>query len=389
VAEPGLHSPPAARPDLRVLHTPDLVGGHASVLARMEREIGLQSLCVSFWRHPFGYRHDEVLWEHGNTVVANELKRLKLLWRALREFDVVHFNFGMPILPRITDNVGRPGSSARRAAYNAYVRAVEFSDLSLLKKAGKGVFVTYQGDDARQGSYCRDHFAISPIGEVPADYYTPANDAGKQRSIAAFDRYADGIYALNPDLMHVLPPRARFLPYANIDLREWQARSCQTAGRPLVVHAPSHRGVKGTRFVLDAVSRLKADGLDFDFVLIEGMRNEEARRIYEQADVLIDQLLLGWYGGIAVEFMALGKPVICYIREDDLRFIDPDMRLQLPIISAEPGTIYQVLRETLTSKRSGLTEVGARGRAFVERWHDPIKTARILQQDYLSALSPS
>lgn len=389
MAESGAHGSRAGEAGLRVLHTPELVGGHASVLARVERELGLQSRCVSFWRHPFGYRHDEVLWERNDTVVVNELKRLKLLWRALREFDIVHFNFGMPILPRSADNAGRPGGSARRAVYNAYVRAVEFSDLSLLKKAGKGIFVTYQGDDARQGTYCRDHFPISPIGEVSADYYTAEGDAGKQRSIAAFDRYADGIYALNPDLLHVLPARARFLPYANVDFREWQSRPPQGAGRPLVVHAPSHRGVKGTRFVMDAVSRLRVEGVAFDFILIEGMKHDEARRVYEKADILVDQLLLGWYGGIAVELMALGKPVVCYIREEDLGFLEPEMRAQLPIIRAEPGNFYQVLKRTLGEPRQRLAEIGTAGRAYVERWHDPLRTARILRQDYLSSAAGS
>lgn len=380
---PATHTPV----ELRVLHTPQIVGGHAGLLASAEREIGMQSTCVTFSRHPFAYRHDEVLWDQEHAVFANELKRLKLLWRAMTEFDIIHFNFGMSILPRQLDGAAPSGRSARRFAYDSYVSLVEYLDLPLLKKAGKRIFVTYQGDDARQGDYCREHFPISPIGEVDADYYTAEGDARKRRAIGIFDRYADGIYALNPDLLHVLPRRARFLPYANVDLREWlPCPPRDTAAKPLVVHAPSHRGVKGTRFVLDAVSRLQAEGPAFDFVLIEGMKNDEARRVYEKADILIDQLLLGWYGGIAVEFMALGKPVICYLREDDLRFLGPEMRSDLPIIRAEPGTLYDVLKDTLGNKRKSLPEAGARGRAYVERWHDPLKLARILQQDYLLAL---
>jgi hypothetical protein len=65
------------------------------------------------------------------------------------------------------------------------------------------------------------------------------------------------------------------------------------------------------------------------------MSNEAARRIYEKADLLVDQLLAGWYGGVAVEFMALGKPVVCYLRESDLRFLPEAMRRQIPIIRAE------------------------------------------------------
>jgi hypothetical protein len=41
-------------------------------------------------------------------------------------------------------------------------------------------------------------------------------------------------------------------------------------------------------------------------------------------------LFAGWYGGLAVELMALGKPVLAYIREEDLSFVDPQMRYELP-----------------------------------------------------------
>jgi len=375
---------------LRVLHAPELVGGQPGMLAAMEREIGLRSLCVSFWDHPFGYRCDEVLWTHRHTVITNEFRRLGLLWRAARDFDVIHFNFGMPLLPKRLDSSIQPGSRARglwRAAYNGYASLVEFLDLPLLKKLGKALFVTYQGDDARQGSYMKAHFRVSPIGEVDANYYTAESDARKRKEIALFERYADGIYAVNPDLLHVLPPRTRFLPYSHIDPRGWQpALPSGSAARPLVVHAPSHRGIKGTRFVLDAVSRLKSEGVPFDFTLIEGMPNEEARRIYTKADLLVDQLLVGWYGGLSVECMALGKPSICYLREEDLRYLEAGMREQLPIIRAEPATIYTVLKEYLTTRQRELPEIGARSRAFMERWHDPRRTARFLQGQYVAAL---
>jgi hypothetical protein len=375
---------------LRVLHAPELVGGHAGLLAAKEREIGLRSHCVSFWDHPFGYRCDEVLWTNPRSVTANEIKRLQLLWRAIREFDVIHFNFGMPILPKRLDSSLQPGSRARglwRSAYNAYASLVQFRDLPLLKRLGKALFVTYQGDDARQGSYLRSHFRVSPIGEVDSTYYTPESDERKRKEIAIFQRYADGIYALNPDLLHVLPARARFLPYSHIDPREWHPEPPSgSAARPLVIHAPTHRDIKGTRFVMDAVSRLKAEGVQFDFTLVEGMPVEEARRIYARADLLVDQLLVGWYGGLSVECMALGKPAICYLREEDLRYVEAGMREQLPIIRAEPATIYQVLKDFLTTRQHQLTEIGARGRTYVERWHDPLRLARFLQGQYVSAL---
>jgi hypothetical protein len=369
---------------LRVLHAPQLVGGHAPQLALAEREIGLQSRCISFWHHPFGYRCDELLPDLPDRPITNSLKRMRVLWRALREFDVVHFNFGMSLMPRPIES---SGGGLGRHLYDAFAAYVELKDLPVLKRAGKAVFVTYQGDDARQGEFCRARLDPASLDALEAGYYTPESDARKRRHIRVFDRYADRIYALNPDLLNLLPQRARFLPYASVDVRQALPNGTPgAASRPLVIHAPSHRGIKGTRFVVDAVSRLRAEGLEFDFTLIEGMPNDEARRLYEKADLLVDQLLVGWYGGVAVELMAFGKPVVCFLRDDDLRFLDPEMRAQLPLIRADVGSIHAVLKACLTTERHRLPEIGRRGRAYVERWHDPLKIAQYLRDEYLAAL---
>ena len=99
-----------------------------------------------------------------------------------------------------------------------------------------------------------------------------------------FAKYADLIYTLNPDLCHVLPARAQFLPYAHVDLRQWQVveKGCASAP-PVVVHAPTHRGGKGTGYLLNALARLKDEGIPFEFKLVEGMTNRDARVVYESA----------------------------------------------------------------------------------------------------------
>ena len=77
-----------------------------------------------------------------------------------------------------------------------------------------------------------------------------------------------------------------------------------------MLHAPSRRIVKGTKYILDAVEELKSEGLKFDFKMVEGMKNSDAKELYRTADIVVDQLRIGWYGVLAVEAMALGKPVI-------------------------------------------------------------------------------
>lgn len=378
---------------IRVLHCPKMVGGCPQQLARAEREVGLvESLSVAFDRRQFDYEGDEVLFADSDNLVVREIKRWRLLWRAIRKFDIVHFNFGQSIMPIWVPPSARPNIKlhwSTRLAYCCYARLFELRDLPLLKLAGKGIFVTFQGDDARQGDYCSDNFEISPAGEVEPGYYSAEFDAHKRKRIAIFARYADRIFSANPDLLNVLPANARFMPYPQVDLRQWQIvpTSDDQPDVPTVVHAPSHRGVKGTRFILDAVARLKDEGIGLNFILVEGLTRSQARRIYERADLLIDQLLCGWYGGLAVELMALGKPVLCYIRKSDLKFIPEQMQTDLPIIEATPSTIYDVLKQWLTVRKNELSHVGRRGRAYVEKWHDPLKIAAQLKSEYEAVMA--
>jgi hypothetical protein len=375
-------SPP--RP-LRVLHCPDLVGGHPGSLARAERELGLASWCIALRPHPFGYPADEVLTQGG--PVAVQLAHWRLLARAFGDYDVIHFNFGQSSMPqRVPTDVAWESRFPRwaRRLYNLYAGLVELRDLRWLKRLGKRIVVTYQGDDARQGDYLRQHFAVSPVDEVR--YYSAESDGLKRSRISTFARWADAMFALNPDLLRLMPVNARFLPYANVDVRLIQPVPAASSGAPIVLHAPSDQGAKGTRFVQEAVNRLKAEGVAFQYVQIQGVPHEQAMRLYAQADLLVDQLLVGWYGGLAVELMALGKPVVSYLRTEDLGFLPAEMRASLPVISATPATVYEVLKTWLTTRRGELGALGARSRRFVEDWHDPLRVAALTKASYEQTL---
>ena len=251
-----------------------------------------------------------------------------------------------------------------------------------MKAAGKTIVFTFQGDDARQGDCLKDYAEFDWSQEFGKDYYSAQTDAHKRWRIARIARWADRIYALNPDLLRVLPATAQFAPYAHVDLERWRLRTQPTNSVPLILHAPSHRGVKGTRYIVETVERLRRDGVSFEFELIEGKTHAEAMDRYRHADLMIDQLLLGWYGGLAVECMALGVPVISYTRPLDLRQVPAGMKADLPVIGADRYTLYAVLKDWLTARRRELPDVGLRSRKFVETWHNPVEIARQLAEDY-------
>ena len=367
---------------LRVLHCPWNIAGNPATLAFFERMLGCDSHSVSLRQVPYGFCADEVLLTPKLGPWGEEGRRLRLLRRALCDFDVVHFNFGQTILeyttiPRL-DFYGPRFESQNWLMLYRYLSWM--ADLPLLRLLNKVIVMTYQGDDARQGDYCRKNYEISPAAYV--DYYTAESDAWKRRSIRRVARYADRIYALNPDLLHVLPKTARFLPYANVDPTAWIPTANTANDVPVVLHAPSDRTVKGTNFLLQAVDRLKSEGIRFELMLVENIEHNEARRLYERADLVVDQLVTGWYGGFAVEAMCLGKPVVSYIRREDLTALPSELVDDLPIIEATPATIAGVLRGLLTERRGQLPELGRRARRFAEKWHDPRKVAAETVCDY-------
>lgn len=101
-----------------------------------------------------------------------------------------------------------------------------------------------------------------------------------------------------------------------------------------------------------------------------------------EADVVVDQLVVGWYGALAVEAMALGKPVICYINEADLRAIDVAMRVELPIIGSSESSIKETLIQVLQLNDADLAELGEKSRSFSLKWHNPSNIAGKLLADY-------
>ena len=374
---PGIDRP------ISVLHCPTNVGGGPHSLANAQRELGLNSVSLVFKKDRFEFLSDEVLFGPQDGNFAQFRNIWKLMFRTLREFDIVHYSSGRPMFFEPSPTAFQSGNWLfRKLSLPPYRKLLPFFDTRLFSVAGKGIAVTYTGSDARLRDFCLANHEITFVGHV--DTYSAEMDAYKRRQIARFARYAHRSYALNPDLLGSLPG-AQFLPFAR-DMRKWIPHYPKPRARPRVVHAPTHRGIKGTQFLLEATERLQREGVQFDLELVENLPHAEAQRRFQEADLVVDQLFLGWYGGFAVEAMAVGKPVVAYLRESDLRVVPREMQSELPVIDATPATIYDVLKEWLTVRRNSLPERGRAGRAYVERWHDARAIAKRLMVDYEAIL---
>lgn len=120
------------------------------------------------------------------------------------------------------------------------------------------------------------------------------------------------------------------------------------------------------------MKRFKKEGCPIDFILVENKPNNEALEIYKEADIIIDEVLAGPYGILAIECMALGKPVLCRRDEKLSKYYD-----DLPIINTSPDKIYDNLK-TLIENPKMRKELGIKSRKYVEKNHDAKKIAKQL-----------
>ena len=145
-----------------------------------------------------------------------------------------------------------------------------------------------------------------------------------------------------------------------------------------VMHAPNHREFKGTSYLEAAVADLQAEGVQIELIMVENLPNQKALDVYRSADVIFDQCLIGFHGYFALEAMALGKPVMCFIRKPEEYLLEPQ---ECPIINTHIDTLRDDLR-ALVQNRDQLPQIGKRGRSYVERHYSRTAFAGRLKRAY-------
>ncbi len=328
---------------MRVFHGPLNIAGIAGVLAQAERELGVEAFAYCLPVPQFAYPVDRLI--EATTPLGRMWEMARFAIREAWRVDVFHFHFGCSLT------------------------MTSLSDVPWLKRLGKKICFYFHGCDIRDSKQVIARHAINAC----AEHWPMACSANRKKAVAMARRYADRVFVSTPDL-HEFIPNSIWLPQPVelerfVPLREQAlSRATEAVRRDQIVtiaHAPSDRMVKGTRHLEQAMRDLQAAGYAVELRLVENKSYLDALACYAAADIVVDQLLVGAYGRFAVEMMALGKPVICYIRED-LRPLYP---ATLPIVSATPHTLGETLKQLMT-ERHQWPELGRRGVEYVTRVHD-------------------
>ena len=243
-------------------------------------------------------------------------------------------------------------------------------DYPILRRLGKQIIAIFNGSDILHWSaYFQEltRFCVPVIGKealLSADGGVTL--ARKLRRLRVAERYCDAIFSV-PSLSG-LALRPYFHIYLPIDTRLYEP-CVPDREVPLVVHAPSHRGVKGTDLIVGVLKKLASEGIRFELRLIENMPNSVVRDGLRSADILVDQLYSTTTAKLSLEGLA-SSCAVATGNWQDFAPIPPDR----PVWPIDPDNLYEQLKRLLTDRELRLRLARA-GRPFVEKYHDRVKVA--------------
>lgn len=206
----------------------------------------------------------------------------------------------------------------------------------------------------------------------------------RSKKIEALKKHSVVLFSMG-DMIEYTPGSRNDLFFWPVDLNGQNTHKYKPAypkkdrqGPLRIVHASNHRMFKGTHFLIEAVEHLKVEGFPIELVLVEKVPNEKALDIYRSADVIFDQCLIGFHGYFALEGMAMGKPVMCFIRKPEEYLLHPD---KCPIINTSINTLEEDIRR-LAANREQLRDIGVRGRQYIEKYFSLDAFAERLKKEY-------
>lgn len=317
---------------MRVLQLGDICNVPWVLSQWLNKTKRVESTVVAFREHKFKYQHNVNLDVDRFPRPAQPAYRLYYLLKHLREYDIFHMH---------------------AASFLPF-----YADAPLIKAAGKKIVYHFHGHDVYQRVFRKGGYDVVKKG------------AGR------LTRFADFKLVSTPDMLDAVPD-ATWMPNP-VEVSDWV--SLRTAKRKKgsafrIFHAPTSRNKKGTEFVLEAVESLKKK-YDLHLDLVEGVSSSEFKRRLGAADVVIDQLVGGWYGVLSLESMCAGKPVVVYVREDLERFM-PFNPFQL----SSQHNVEEKLEELILDAglRRKLSKLGP---AYVEKLHHPRVVAGRVEKIY-------
>lgn len=335
--------------------------------ARAERLMGIEVKTLVFHTYYITDAFDYNLSRFSSNSRLHLLLRYAVfIWTCLY-YDRLHFFMDQGIMPQISP-----------WQFNPY-------ELKIYRKLNKQLFFWTYGGDVRTTKETKALGEPNCCMDCPSTMNCSCDSDVSAVNYGRIKSAATGMFSMG-DMIEYTPGSRNDLFFWPVDLKEDDGNKYAPAypdpdgmAPVKVVHAPNHRYFKGTDFLLAAVERIRKDGIPVELILVERVPNKEALAIYRSADIIFDQCLVGFHGYFTIEAMAMGKPVMCFIRDPQRYLIHHE---ECPIVNARCDRVETVLRE-LVMDRKRLNDLGKRGRRYVENYFTIEAFSGRLRQAYI------
>jgi hypothetical protein len=286
----------------------------------------------------------------------------------------------------------------------------EAAEIRLLKRLGKKIVYSNSGclDGVLQSSF--DAWGPEPTCEICPWQNVPhicSDDTNRawgelRNSLADYQVTTGGnradwnddpsvhevpeFYCLDPEVWR---PDLPIPGEHRVERRPGQLRLYHAVGNAGERVAPHTRqSLKSTHLWFALAEQLRSEGRDLDLFYATDIPNRDVRYYQLQSDIVCDMLTLGWFGANIREAMMLGLPAVCYLRPswlEQVREHAPGYVEELPVVSATPETVHQVVCELLDDP-DRRRELGEAGREFALKWHSAQAGARRFDAIYSELL---
>lgn len=327
---------------MRILHLPLEIAGQAGALSGAVKPYGHEAIGLNYFHTYLNYRE--------NLIPADGMEIVNVMGEAIRHFDFFHYHY---LLTAMTD----------------------YRDLEMLAEAGKPALMHHWGSDVRTNKAME----VNP--------YLKSGFVDEQKTheqLMKVSRYISTALVQDYEVLPFVKPyyrKVHVLPLALDTSRFVPAYPNPMQRNPLVVHAPTQPEFKGTDVIEQAIESLQRE-IPFRYKRVKNMSYEEAKNVYRQADIIVDQIVTGSYGRFCVESMAYGKPVIAFVRDDLMRMYG----YPPPICNANPDTFHDVLKELLLHPEKRYW-TGVASRKFAVKMHDSLRVGARLVKIYEEIMS--
>jgi glycosyltransferase involved in cell wall biosynthesis len=320
---------------MRVFVGPGNTAGNAHYIARSLRRSGVHARSFVYRVHEFGYPVDREIMQFRSQKRKGLVKLINNRFVIRPVNAIIRFLFFVSVFFR----------------YDLFyfISPVTFFhrhyDLPVLKLFGKRMAFFFPGCAEKNPHDSLNVMKYSDCwycNDVKKQHFCLCNEPRRKKArIRKFEKYADYIFSRPNTSGYLEHPEKAFPMWLMTDSPEEKVLLDKYDDPPLfkLMHFPSHRELKGTKYVEAAVSKLNGQ-YNIGYVA-KRMTNGEVLENLEKGHILIDQFT-HIFGLLAIEGMSRGCVVICRL-EDWARECYPD----IPLVSCNPEDLGEVIKDLL------------------------------------------